>query len=273
MIAPESITTTLVGDIHHQRHVVLDDQHGNAQLRASRAAVCEFLRFGVVEPGRRLVEQQQLAAAPSTRARPPAAFARPSAIRSRASRRSLTGPPVPASPPRGGAAAALRRARRRATASGSDNEWRPRRWPPTITFSIAVMPGNTRADWKVRIRPRPAIFTADRPARSRPAEADFPCVARHDVGDEVEDRGFAGAVRTDQRGDLMRLRIERHVVDGFEAAEAFGEAAHAQDRAFNWAGLRSIAVMMPAPRLDRVRLRRHMQRAVAEPRQDLVDAP
>ncbi len=69
-------------------------------------------------------------------------------------------------------------------------------------------------------------------------KADFPSIARHDVGDEVEDGGLAGAVRTDQRGDLMWLRIERHVVDRFETAKAFDQAAHAQDRAFNWVGLR-----------------------------------
>ena len=50
---------------------------------------------------------------------------------------------------------------------------------------------------------------------------NFPGVARQDVGDEIEDGGLAGAVRADQRGDLMRLRIERHVVDGFAGRQSF----------------------------------------------------
>src|SRR5579872_7543476 len=72
-----------------------------------------------------------------------------------------------------------------------------------------------------------------------PREHHSPGVARHDVGDEIEHRGLARAVRADQGGDLVRLCIERNVVDGLQAAKALGEVAHAQDGAFTRLDLRT----------------------------------
>src|SRR6185312_14049992 len=45
-----------VGDIHHQRHVVLHDQHGNAEGPDRAHQIRQFMRLGVIEPGCRLVE-------------------------------------------------------------------------------------------------------------------------------------------------------------------------------------------------------------------------
>ena len=45
-----------VGDIHHQRHVVLDDKHGDAELSDRAQQICQPLGLGVVEAGRGLVE-------------------------------------------------------------------------------------------------------------------------------------------------------------------------------------------------------------------------
>src|SRR3984957_11663684 len=47
-----------VSDVHHQRHVVLDDQYGNAKASDRAQQIGQFLRFGVIEPGRGLVEAQ-----------------------------------------------------------------------------------------------------------------------------------------------------------------------------------------------------------------------
>ena len=44
-----------------------------------------------------------------------------------------------------------------------------------------------------------------------------------ETGDAVEDRGLAGAVRPDQRGDVVPPDGEGDVVDGGEAAEPHGE--------------------------------------------------
>ena len=44
-----------------------------------------------------------------------------------------------------------------------------------------------------------------------------------EAGDAVEHGGLAGAVRPDQRGDVLAPDIEGHVVDGGEPAEAHGE--------------------------------------------------
>ena len=50
-----------------------------------------------------------------------------------------------------------------------------------------------------------------------------------EAGDAVEHGGLAGAVRSDQRGDLAPLGRERQVVDGDDAAEPHGQAIDGQD--------------------------------------------
>ena len=44
-----------------------------------------------------------------------------------------------------------------------------------------------------------------------------------ETGDAIEHRGFASAVRSDQRGDIALLRLERQVVNRDQAAEAHGQ--------------------------------------------------
>ena len=65
---------------------------------------------------------------------------------------------------------------------------------------------------------------------ARLAQRD-PALARLvEAGDAVEDGGLAGAVRADQPGDVAALGLERHVVDGEQAAEAHGQMLDRQDR-------------------------------------------
>ncbi len=59
-------------------------------------------------------------------------------------------------------------------------------------------------------------------------------VAQHDgaagrlveTGQAVEDRGLPRAVRANQRDDLLRMQIQRHVVDRQQAAEAHHQAVN-----------------------------------------------
>src|SRR5579863_4692098 len=50
----------LIGDGHHQRHVVFDDQYGNAERSDRAQQIGKLLRLGVVQSCRRLVEAQKL---------------------------------------------------------------------------------------------------------------------------------------------------------------------------------------------------------------------
>ena len=58
-----------------------------------------------------------------------------------------------------------------------------------------------------------------------------------EAGNAVEQRGLAGAVRSDQRGDIPGARGETEVADGEEAAEAHGQMFDREDRRCRHAGL------------------------------------
>src|SRR5215216_156053 len=49
-----------VGDIHHQRHVVLDQQYGDAIRGDLLEQRCETHRLLAIESGSRLIEQEEL---------------------------------------------------------------------------------------------------------------------------------------------------------------------------------------------------------------------
>ncbi len=64
ILRPKSITTTLSEMPITSRHVVLDQQHGEAELVAHRADdLAELVDLAVGQPGGRLVEEQQLGVA------------------------------------------------------------------------------------------------------------------------------------------------------------------------------------------------------------------
>ena len=61
------------------------------------------------------------------------------------------------------------------------------------------------------------------------AEPEHLAAVRHQLaGHQVEQRGLAGAVGADQRGDDAGAQRERHVVDGLEAAESLRGTGHLQ---------------------------------------------
>ena len=55
-------------------------------------------------------------------------------------------------------------------------------------------------------------------------ERDLAGVGGQHAGDEIEERGFAGAVRADQRVDVAARHIHVEFVQRVEAAETFGQA-------------------------------------------------
>ncbi len=59
MRRPKFSTVMLIGDFGHQRHVVVDDENGQALGGDALEQVAQALLFRRVEPRGRLVEQQQ----------------------------------------------------------------------------------------------------------------------------------------------------------------------------------------------------------------------
>src|SRR5262249_39606724 len=61
-------------------------------------------------------------------------------------------------------------------------------------------------------------------------EPDHPDARMIEAGDAVEDRGLAGAVGSDERGDVSALRRETDVIDRDEAAEPHAQVLDGEDR-------------------------------------------
>ena len=65
-------------------------------------------------------------------------------------------------------------------------------------------------------------------------DADVAGVGAFDAHDEFHHGGFAGAVGADETEDFAGLDGEGHVVDGDEAAEAFGETVDFEQGTHSW---------------------------------------
>ena len=59
---------------------------------------------------------------------------------------------------------------------------------------------------------------------------DATCARRQEAGDDREQRGLAGAVRPDQRGDAPGRSGERGLIDGEQTAEALRHLLDPQQR-------------------------------------------
>ena len=90
------------------------------------------------------------------------------------------------------------------------------------------MLANSFRSWNERPMPRRAIFQCGRPRMDLPSHEHLAAVRHQMPGHQVEQRGLAGAVRPDQRGDDAGAQRERHVVDGLQAAEGLGDAGRLQ---------------------------------------------
>ena len=160
--------------VHHQLHVVLDQQHGRAALGDGADRSRQAFRFIRGKPGRRLVEQQEL----GLRGKRAGDFEQPllavgerarlrigGALRARRSR-AVRGP-APRPRARPAACARLR--------SSADSTpplvWR---WQPTWMFSSTERFWNSCTSWKVRTRPAAAICSGGRAVMSSPANTMRP---------------------------------------------------------------------------------------------------
>ena len=51
-----------------------------------------------------------------------------------------------------------------------------------------------------------------------------------DAGEDLDERGFAGAILAEQRDDLAGADVDARVAEGVRAAELLRHAAHGQER-------------------------------------------
>ena len=149
-------------------------------------------------PGHHLVEQQQLRVG-----RERARDLEPLAVGQRQRRGALRALVEEIEP-----LAARRGACARAAATSG---WRSS--APMTTLSSTVSAGNGRTIWKVRPMPRRQIASGASPSIRSPANAIAPVVGREHAGDHVEQRGLAGAVRTDDGEDLAGATSKLTLVD------------------------------------------------------------
>src|SRR2546425_529101 len=104
------------------------------------------------------------------------------------------------------------------------------RWVATKTLSSTDSSANTWGFWNVLTRPRAATSSGRRPPMFSPFH-NTAGAGRREPRDHVEERRLPGAVRPDDAEDFAGRDHERHVRDGDEAAEAFGDGAHLKQHA------------------------------------------
>ena len=73
--------------------------------------------------------------------------------------------------------------------------------------------------WKVRAMPLPHPARRQQLGNILALENDLAGGLREEAADQIEERGLAGAVRTDDGAQLALLDRHRHAVDGDQAAE------------------------------------------------------
>ena len=91
---------------------------------------------------------------------------------------------------------------------------------PTMTLSSTVSAGNGRTIWKVRPMPRRQTSSGGSPSMRSPGKCDAPGVRREHAGDQVEQRGLAGAVRADHGEDLAPATSKLTSSTATQAAKA-----------------------------------------------------
>src|SRR5262249_4579802 len=79
--------------------------------------------------------------------------------------------------------------------------------------------------------PEPVEVTWPHPRRLLSVDADFTVIRSQLAEDAVEQRRFAGPIRPDDAEDLAVANLERHPVDGGDAAEALAQIGDLEHRA------------------------------------------
>ena len=210
----------MVGDAHHQRHVVLDQDHGDAEIGDLAQQRAE------AHPCRRASGRRRARRAAALGARRPArARSRPAAGRHAAGRpRRVADRPGdsrrrPAAPRRD--CAILRDSPRRDSGAPS---WPRRSAISTLSSTLSVVEqlGGLIGARDAGTRDPPG----GRAGQVLIAELHRAGIGAVEAADHVEHRGLAGAVRPDQAGDLAGLRVEAHAGRGADAAERDADIAH-----------------------------------------------
>ena len=217
--------------------------------RSAAQMLADLARQGGVHAGHRLVQQQQRGfghqrAADLQQLLLPAGQVRGAV---RAARGSGSG----------AAAMLLRRSRnaasrrRAAAVRSSAGQTRSPGWRGAIQHQV-VQHGEARESrarsGTLRTRPAPVTRSARQPVMIWPVEADAAGIRRHQAGDAVEQRGLAGAVRTDQAGDAPGLHAQ---IDPAQRVHAVIAARQAASISSNAMSVRHLALRRRRKECDR----------------------
>ena len=197
-----------VADLHHERHVVVDQQHAGLVLVAHRAHDGGELGHLALRAARRRARRGAGSAARVASAR-----ATPSLRSSPCARLPAGCSRVPRRARRARAACAAR-APRLARAERPSRAPRPRRSRGRESDA------NDRAVLERPREPRAARGGAGSTrVTSRPPSSTVPAVGKSKPVEHVDERRLAGAVRADQPDDLVAVELERHVAERVDALE------------------------------------------------------
>ena len=101
-----------------------------------------------------------------------------------------------------------------------------RAWQPMRTLSSTDRLGNSATFWKVRPMPISAILCGGRVRMLGAFHQDVAGRRLVEPGQAIEQRGLAGAVRSDQAEDLALVHVEGHAVQRDDAAEHDADVAN-----------------------------------------------
>ena len=208
-LAAEVERDDLVGDAHHQVHVVLDQQHRQraARSRIRRRSAPQRLDLLVVEAAGRLVEQQQLRLARQRAAELDALLRAERQVRHRRRRRRASrSSSASSSSARAAAVAAPRAAPPAGAARWRRSRCAVRQWPPTSTFSRTLMRAEQRQVLERAADAERGDAVRRRLEQRAALERDPALAERVEARQAVEQRRLAGAVRADQADDLAAPR-------------------------------------------------------------------
>jgi outer membrane autotransporter protein len=90
------------------------------------------------------------------------------------------------------------------------------------------------------------------PAKRRAVVQDAAGIGAQQIGDEIEDRALARAVRPDQADDGAGFDLETALVDRQQTAETLGQAAHGQSGLGGHDYTRKRLLLLPSPGRDRL---------------------
>jgi hypothetical protein len=103
---------------------------------------------------------------------------------------------------------------------------------------MTVRVGTSSTRWKTVPMPKSMLRRGEAMIFGNSADEDLTFVGRLHSGEQTHQRGFAGAVFTQQDVDLAAMKLEGHLIESHDSGEALGDAA--QCRHGNLRGARRI---------------------------------